>query len=497
MTGRAELVAAATVGTSHRAFDLTLLPEPLRPGEIPGNAAERLLAAAALSALARRTGPPTAPAPTTPTPAVHERLPVVPDVIRQVVGRFGEHPNLLLEALTLIHLAGLRLPPEAVPGLLDDPRPGVLAATRPVAGEIGRLLVAMNPRWSAAVEPDPTDRSVWDDGTVAQRTAWLRGLRRVDPAAARELLADGFSRETAGTRAELLAVLAGGLSDADQDFLLAAAVDRGRSVVTVAIDLLRRLPGSPLVRDMRALAGRSLTVQRRALRRTLTVTEPTPADFAPWPASDSDPWTALLSRLDPADWPQIFGVDLLPLIAARTVELHPLWPGFREAAVTFRHAGLAAVLVGAMHARGGGKTTVTVDPELWAVLDPAAAIAALDRLLGDRQVRADQVAIAANTVTRPWPAAMARRFARWLPAAAGPGLPARRPLWDLWVAGVALPDCRELADVARSLAVDAAGDQGPALRTRAGQAANLLTLRAVLYETLRPTDDHRPSGGKP
>ncbi len=41
-----------------------------------------------------------------------------------------------------------------------------------------------------------------------------------------------------------------------------------------------------------------------------------------------------------------------------------------------------------------------------------------------------------------------------------------------------------MADLARAAMTDATGDHGSALTTRASNAANLLTLRAVLYETL-------------
>jgi hypothetical protein len=41
-----------------------------------------------------------------------------------------------------------------------------------------------------------------------------------------------------------------------------------------------------------------------------------------------------------------------------------------------------------------------------------------------------------------------------------------------------------MADLARSALTDATGDHVSALTTRVSTAANLLTLRAVLYETL-------------
>ncbi len=179
-----------------------------------------------------------------------------------------------------------------------------------------------NPRWTAPAAPDPDDRTVWDEGTSAQRLEWFRALRRADPAAARNLLADNYSRESVGNRVEFLGVLADGLSGADQDFLLAAVGDRSRAVAAAAITLLTRLPDSPLRRDMRTLAARHLTIGRRLLRTTVTVTDLRAGDFAPWPIPDGDPWTVLLGRIDPAEWPQIFGGDLLNLIAAGSEELH-------------------------------------------------------------------------------------------------------------------------------------------------------------------------------
>jgi len=481
------LVVAATVGTAHRAVDVAALPEAIRPDPMPEESAIAVLDAAALSALVRRTVPAVPPGPvSTPTTPAPERLPLMPEVIRQVLGRVHQQPEILVEALSLVQRAGLRLPPALLPGLLDDPRPAVVAATRPVSGEIGRLLMAKNPRWAPPAEPDPADRTGWDEGTVAERIAWLRAFRRIDPAAARTLLADGFDRENAATRAELLAVLADGLSAGDQDFLLAATADRSRAVVARSLALLTGLPDSPLRRDMRTLAARHLVIGRRTLRTAITVTDPTPAEFGPWPVADGDPWTTLLARIDPAEWPNIFGTDLLALLAAGAAELHPLAPGFRQAAITFRHPALARVLVSGRLAAATAKVPPTVDPPLWAVLTPADAIELLDRLLADRRARSDQVAAAVTAVPRPWPLPFARRLAAWLPAVGHTGGPAPRQLWDQWAAAAALPDCRSLAELARTIAARATGDQASAVITRAGNAANLLTLRAVLYETLCP-----------
>jgi hypothetical protein len=325
---------------------------------------------------------------------------------------------------------------------------------------------------------------MWDEGTSAQRLEWLRALRNADPAGARNVLMDSWSRESANNRAEFLGVLADGLSDADQDFLQAAVADRSRVVSEAAITLLTKLPDSALSRDMRTLAARHLVINRRLLRTTVKLTPLNTPDFAPWPIPAGDPWTALLSRIDPAAWPRIFGGDLLRLIAGGSTELDPLQSGFRLAAIAFRDAGLAKVLLTRKFEWVGPKMAPIVDHALWALLSPADATTQLDRLLNHPLTLHGHVTTAATALVRPWPAALARRLAQWLPSGGSAGAPAPRPLWDLWATATALPDCREMADLARSAIAGATGDHASALTTRARNAANLLTLRAVLYETL-------------
>ncbi len=485
-----ELVVAATVGTAHRAVDVAGLPDDLRPDPLPDDPAVALLDAAALAALARRAAPttpavaPTVP-PTAPTVPPPERLPVVPDVVRQVLGRVANQPAILIEALTLIGRAGMRLPTALVPALLDDPRPAVVAAARPVSGEIGGFLIGKNPRWAVPAATDPTDRTAWEEGTTAERVGWLRALRRVDPDAARELLAEGFGRESAPTRIALLEALAERLSPADQGFLLTAVGDRSGAAAAVALDLLTRLPDSPLRRQMRDVAARHLTVGRRLLRTTITLTSPTAPELAPWPITDDLTWTAVLRRVDPTEWTDLFGADLLPLLGAD--QLQPLRPGLRPAALTFRHSGLARLLITEQIAPRDPKMPPTVDAELWSALTVADATDLLDELLDDRRVRPDQVTAAVTAAPKPWRRRFGRRFAAWLPAVGPANNPAPRPLWELWATATALGDCREAADLARTIAEQAAGDNASTVVTRASQAANLLTLRAVLDETLGGT----------
>lgn len=490
MTG--DLVVAATVGTARRGLDLDRLPDELRPTGAAAEPALGLLDAAALSAVARRCTPrsssPKDPATTVTSPvesAPVESRPEIPDAVRQELVRMRRHEAVLVEAITAIDRAGLRLPPDLVPFLLDDPRTAVRSATAgPVSGAIGRVLTVLNPRWAATSGPDLDDPGVWHEGTLLDRTRWLRARRLIDPDGARALLADGFTREPAPSRVELLTALSVNLGPADQELLLAAVGDRSRAVGMAALDLLTRLPQSPLRRDMQALAARHLVLRRRLLRPpTITLTDPTLQEFAPWPAPDHDPWTTVLSRIDPADWPTVFGADLLPLVGAP--ELRPLRPGFRRAAVIFRHADLARVLVRQQLdvAANAGPTPV-VDAGLWAVLAPDALAACFERLLADPRVRPGHLTPLLDAIAKPWPTGVSRRLGPWLATSGTVGIPAARPLWDAWAEGTALADCPEIAALARQIIERAAGENASVLVSRASPAVRILTLRAVLHGAL-------------
>ncbi|MET0864628.1 MAG: hypothetical protein ABWZ98_09870, partial [Nakamurella sp.] len=136
----------------------------------------------------------------------------------------------------------------------------------------------------------------------------------------------------------------------------------------------------------------------------------------------------------------------------------------------------------------GPKAPPIIDRALWALLSPADATGQLDRLLAHRLTHPDHVMSAATAFATPWPGELARRFTTWLPTGGNAGVPAPRQLWDLLASATALPDCREMADLLREVVAVATRDNSVnpsgALTTRASNAIKLLTLRAVLYETL-------------
>jgi hypothetical protein len=256
-----DMLAAALVGTARS-----------------GMPADGLLDAAAVQALRRRAGvalvrgarPPTpAPAddapPMSPAAAARadallalDRPPRETTPARDTAGRL----ELLAEWLTAAGSAGRRLPAELLPALLDAGRRHreLRPLVAPVAGPRAGWLAAQRAGWAYAsaappAEADVADDTAWEFGRIAHRVAYLTGLRRRDPARARELLVAGWDSEPPDDRAALLAALGTALSSDDEAVLERALDDRRRQVRAVAADLLARLPAGAYARRMAARAG--------------------------------------------------------------------------------------------------------------------------------------------------------------------------------------------------------------------------------------------------
>jgi len=249
-----ELVTAATVGTSTRALPhtgfhpTTVTASPEAADEDP---AARLLDLAAMesaaSAVTVEAGPatPLEPAPPEPRSVATERL---ADLLLHSVRLDRELAGDLVD---LVAATGLVLPASAVPAFLELGRDAQFGHTlTAIVGERGRWIVGLDPQWAEllpAMPRDPAERPVdiadWQSGGWEPRAAYLRGLRTVDPAAARELLASGWAPEPAEDRTALLGALDERLGPEDVPFVEAAVRDRREPVRLRAAGLLVRICG--------------------------------------------------------------------------------------------------------------------------------------------------------------------------------------------------------------------------------------------------------------
>jgi hypothetical protein len=292
-----ELLSAALLGTARRPFELPQTGGPLGDllaGIDPQESEAALLSAAAATALFQAAGKLPADAVDPPAPAPPDERPAATEQAGRFLQLIPEYPPemrqpLLDEWLDTLAALGRLAPPAYLPVLLNYAM--VESAARPqiltVIGERGRWLAQLNPDWHCvlAAEPliDPAELEArWQEGSRAERVAWLRQLRVLDPPRGLALLASTWKQDRAAERAALLAELATGLSIADESFLEQALDDRSREVRSTAADLLLQLPDSQLRRRMLDRAAALLEWQpaRQAGRARLTVTPPLELDAA-------------------------------------------------------------------------------------------------------------------------------------------------------------------------------------------------------------------------
>jgi hypothetical protein len=453
-----DLVAAATVGLSHRPLQITGLSGAAdeHAGLIdPGDQAAALLDAAALLVAARRAGVRPGPGLARPPAAPDDPAPELSARAADLLQAAG--PGLLADLLGLAAEHGYRAPAPLLPALLDAAvrDRGLTTAVAGVLGARGRWLAGHRADWQrvadalpaasvpaasvpaasvpaasvpaasvpAASVPAgavrlgataPDDPGVWDTGRRAERRAYLVELRERDPAAARELLAAGWSRETGDDRADLLAVLARGLSPDDEDFLEAALDDRKASVRAEAARLLARLPGSRFTRRAAERAAPLLRLERHGARRHLVPSLAGGADAAavrdglsPGPRL----FTQIIAAAPLAGWVTGLGMDAaqlasLPIAGDLAVAVRAGWrqAAIREADPQWAEALLAAGWPGPV--RGQPPVTWPRDHELAAVLSPDARAARAASLLAAGATNTEAVAEVAGCPV-PWPGPLA------------------------------------------------------------------------------------------
>jgi hypothetical protein len=378
-----DLVAAATVGLSRRPLHVTGLDGAAagHAGVLDsGDQAAALLDAAALMVAARRAGARAVAGVACPEPAAEDTAAELParaaDLLEQA--RLAD-PALLASLLDAAASLGYRAPAPLLPALLDAAvkdhalRPLVAA----VLGARGRWLAGYRSDWQPVADaavpgtsgpdaagpdaagpgagrpdtagPDTAgpgaaadDPAIWETGRRPERRGYLAALRARDPAAARDLLAAGWPAETGDDRADLLGVLARGLSAADEEFLETVLDDRKAPVRAAARRLLTQLPGSAFTRRAAQRATALLRLEQHGRRPRLVATRPDRADAAavrdglnarpPTPAIGPGSWLLIqmISAAPLAGWGTSLGLDprqlaSLPVAGDLRADVHAGW----------------------------------------------------------------------------------------------------------------------------------------------------------------------------
>ncbi len=265
-----ELVTSALLGTGRRLEPFGAGPRQANNilGRLidqldAGQPETHLLQAAALLSLYRQAGwlPGRSDRPLPPVCEPETRPCVSAAANRRLVTALREkHLEIQKEWLRLAARAGKLAGEVALPHLLAQAaqKDQLVELLPPVLGRRGVWLAQLNPEWDFAVYAclpsagaSEQIQKAWETGSPAGRRLLLRGLRRIDPAAARRMLESTWKEESAAERADFLVDLETELSLDDEAFLESALDDRAESVRQSAASRLSHLDGSRLLMRMR------------------------------------------------------------------------------------------------------------------------------------------------------------------------------------------------------------------------------------------------------
>lgn len=274
--------------------------------------------------------------------------------------------RLQFEACVRVVAIDATLPHKLLPHALEAAKRNTVLREplQRVLGHRGRWLAQFNPDWKFAASgasdvTAATDQKLWEEGTLAQRVAYLQFMRNNNPASARELLQAQLGELPAKERIDLIAVLAQGLTKEDESLLAPLLKDRSRDVRVVAARLLARLPESAHARRLIDWMTPLLTEKRGLLKRSWLIEAPQAAD-AEWQSAAIDAsrpqhdalgerawWLYQLVRQIPLSWwTTRTGMSAIDLIAwaKKTDWQDALFRGWREQLGTAERDWVEALL---------------------------------------------------------------------------------------------------------------------------------------------------------
>ncbi|MFE9327814.1 DUF5691 domain-containing protein [Nocardia sp. NPDC052278] len=282
-----ELTSVALLGTARRAADPARLEAPVAAAatRLRTDPALVLLESAALRGAFARGGVSVSTA-TKPEPAADDARRLLPRaaasrLARMLRDRSPFLPEWFAAAAPFDYRA-----PDALCALLLAQAKANTELREPLlrlAGTRGRWLSDQHPDWRDLVRQGPSDAPTaqsWQFGQPPERREWLAELRRRDAEAARAALTASWPKESGPLKAELLAILADGISADDEPLLETALDDRRSDVRRVAAGLLPLLSDSAFTQRMTRRASAWVTVEHLLLHPNLVVRIPEELDDA-------------------------------------------------------------------------------------------------------------------------------------------------------------------------------------------------------------------------
>lgn len=436
MATREAIVNAALVGSSRAAVE-EALPDTAPEGRLVGglddtSAQQRLLLAAGARSVYRLAGytPERVDVPLEPAPA--ETKTICPPNVAQLLHELFPKGDVYLqqEALERMIAAGMILPPEMLPLVLDVERTVHRALVAQVAGERGAWLARFNSDWQWTSDElkhhfeDIADRAeaIWRDGSPADRLQALAHWRATDPEKARQEIAGAWRREKAEYRFQMLAKLAPVPLAADEPLLETALDDRATNVRNLAQRLLARIPGSAYSQRAIARADSLLSMGRKKLTATLPEAyekswERDGVERKPRQGMDEAAWwlVQIIALTPPAHWVERFGRSPAELIAALSGDhFAEILEGWADATERYRAEDWAPAFLDLWRQRSDRRSALEYIPTLslpFLFLPRAQLEAVALGILRQGETKTDPTWIkVAAALPQPWSVEVARAW---------------------------------------------------------------------------------------
>jgi hypothetical protein len=282
------LITAALLGTA-RSPVLPAAPDPSLAEVWQAiridNPATALLQALALTRAFHRAGASSHPASDpTSSPCPPESRPTLPtaniDSARRLLA--GEFSELLPEWLHHATASGSILPARVLPDFLKAAtgNPTLRTAMPGLVGERGLWIARRHPEFSWLLESATSvAESAWDEGTPAERLAWLRQTRASDPMRAAAAITSHWPHEDPAMRESIVRLATRQPHSGDEPWLETLALkDRRQDIRDHAVSALMELPESAFRQRALDRARCFITIRTHPHERSIHIDPPSAFD---------------------------------------------------------------------------------------------------------------------------------------------------------------------------------------------------------------------------
>lgn len=128
------------------------------------------------------------------------------------------------------------------------------------SGKRGEWISRLNENWQFSSNENPEE--TWQTGTAEQRRSVLKETRRVNPLLGLNWLQQTWATEDAAGKLGFLEALKTGLNEADIPFLESLQSEKSKKVKEEALELLKHIPGSSLIRLYQQVLEEAVQVKK-------------------------------------------------------------------------------------------------------------------------------------------------------------------------------------------------------------------------------------------